>query len=276
MFLPGFIIFKTMNGKHTPGRGKTGRFYIADSHGCLLSFVKEARILAPVIISGHSILIVNMALAIFDLDNTLLGGDSDHAWGDFLCKKGYVDATDHKAINDAFYEDYCRGELDVYAYQRFALAPLKGKTQEELDVWHNEFMAEAIEALWLPKAFELLDHHKQLDDFLLIITATNSFVTAPIARKLGVDDLIATEPEIVNGRFTGEITGTPCYQTGKVTRLQKWLNDNNENMIGSYFYSDSHNDLPLLEIVKNPVAVDPDATLRRVAESRGWKIISLR
>jgi len=217
-----------------------------------------------------------MALAIFDLDNTLLGGDSDHAWGEFLCHKGYVDTDNYRALNDKFYQDYCRGELDVYAYQRFALAPLKGKTEDELAVWHEEFMTEAITPLWLPKAIELLDHHRQLDDYLLIITATNSFVTAPIARKLLVDDLIATEPEIIDGRYTGEIVGTPCYQTGKVTRLQQWLHLHGENMIGSYFYSDSHNDLPLLEIVKNPVAVDPDATLRRVAESRGWKIISLR
>ena len=217
-----------------------------------------------------------MALAIFDLDNTLLGGDSDHAWGEFLCRKGYVDSDEYRSRNDSFYQDYCRGELDVYAYQRFALTPLKGKTPEELAPWHEEFMAEAITPLWLPKALALLDEHKQLGDFLLIITATNSFVTAPIARQLGVDDLIATEPEIIDGRFSGDITGTPCYQTGKVTRLQKWLQDHGENMIGSYFYSDSHNDLPLLEIVKHPIAVDPDATLRRTAESRGWKIISLR
>jgi HAD superfamily hydrolase (TIGR01490 family) len=217
-----------------------------------------------------------MALAIFDLDNTLLGGDSDHAWGEFLCKKGYVNPDEHRLLNDNFYQDYLRGELDIYAYQRFALAPLKGKRREELDEWHREFMAEAIAPLWLPKAKTLLEQHDNAGDFLLIITATNSFVTAPIARQLGVHDLIATEPEIVGGRFTGDITGTPCYQTGKVTRLQKWLEDNGENMVGSYFYSDSHNDLPLLEIVKHPVAVDPDPTLRRVAESRGWKIISLR
>jgi HAD superfamily hydrolase (TIGR01490 family) len=217
-----------------------------------------------------------MALAIFDLDNTLLGGDSDHAWGEFLCRKGYVNTDDYRERNDSFYQDYCRGELDVYAYQRFALAPLKGKTPKELESWHQQFMEEAITPLWLPKAVALLDKHKAADDFLLIITATNSFVTAPIARKLGVNDLIATEPEIIDGRFSGEISGTPCYQTGKVTRLQKWLHDNSENMIGSYFYSDSHNDLPLLEIVKHPIAVDPDQTLRRVSESRGWKIISLR
>lgn len=217
-----------------------------------------------------------MALAIFDLDNTLLGGDSDHAWGEFLCRKGYVNSDDYREKNDRFYQDYCRGELDVYAYQRFALTPLKGRQEQELARWHAEFMAEAIEPLWLPKAFELLDEHRQADDFLLIITATNRFVTAPIARRLGVHDLIATEPEIRDGIYTGEIVGTPCYQTGKVTRLQEWMKQHGENMIGSFFYSDSHNDLPLLEMVRHPVAVDPDATLRHVAESRDWKIISLR
>lgn len=217
-----------------------------------------------------------MALAIFDLDNTLLGGDSDHAWGEFLCRKGFVNSDEYREKNDSFYQDYCRGELDVYAYQRFALEPLKGRSEEELAHWHGQFMAEAIAPLWLPKAFELIDEHRQADDFLLIITATNRFVTAPIARKLGVHDLIATEPEIKNGIYTGEIVGTPCYKTGKVTRLQEWMKLHGENMIGSFFYSDSHNDLPLLEMVRHPVAVDPDSTLRRVAESRNWKIISLR
>lgn len=217
-----------------------------------------------------------MALAIFDLDNTLLGGDSDHAWGEFLCHKGFVNSDEYREKNDSFYQDYCRGELDVYAYQRFALEPLKGRSEEELAHWHEQFMAEAIAPLWLPKAFELIDEHRQADDFLLIITATNRFVTAPIARKLGVHDLIATEPEIKNGIYTGEIVGTPSYKTGKVTRLQEWMKLHGENLIGSFFYSDSHNDLPLLEIVRHPVAVDPDSTLRRVAESRNWKIISLR
>lgn len=217
-----------------------------------------------------------MTLAIFDLDNTLLGGDSDHAWGEFLCQQGYVNADEHRAKNDAFYQDYCRGELDVYAYQRFALAPLKGKTVEEANLWHSQFMAGPIASLWLPKAAALIDQHTQADDFLLIITATNRFVTAPIARKLRVHDLIATEPEIVDGRYTGDIVGTPSYQAGKVTRLQEWLQEHGESLHGSCFYSDSHNDLPLLEIVDRPVAVDPDATLRRVAESRGWEILSLR
>jgi HAD superfamily hydrolase (TIGR01490 family) len=217
-----------------------------------------------------------MTLAIFDLDNTLLGGDSDHAWGEFLCQRGYVHAENHRAKNDAFYQDYCRGELDVYAYQRFALEPIKNKTVEEANIWHSQFMAGSIAPLWLPKAEALLEKHAQADEFLLIITATNRFVTAPIARKLRVHDLIATEPEIIDGCYTGEIIGTPCYQSGKVTRLQQWLEERGESLHGSCFYSDSHNDLPLLELVDRPVAVDPDDTLRRVAESRGWEIISLR
>lgn len=217
-----------------------------------------------------------MTLAIFDLDNTLLGGDSDHAWGEFLCRKGYVNAVTHRAKNDAFYQDYCRGELDVHAYQRFALGPLKGKSIEEADLWHQQFMAESLPALWLPKAEALLAKHEQAGDFLLIITATNRFVTAPIARKLRVHDLIATEAEIIEGRYTGNMAGIPCYQAGKVTRLQEWLQIHGESMEGSYFYSDSHNDLPLLEMVERPIAVDPDATLRKVAESRNWEILSLR
>lgn len=217
-----------------------------------------------------------MALAIFDLDNTLLGGDSDHAWGEFLCQQGYVDAAVHRAKNDAYYQDYCRGELDVYAYQRFALEPIKGKTVEEANLWHQQFMASTISGLWLPKAEQLLQQHLEAGDFLLIITATNRFVTAPIARKLRVHDLIATEPEIIDGCYSGEIVGVPSFQAGKVTRLQQWLQDHGESIKGSCFYSDSHNDLPLLEMVERPVAVDPDPTLRHVAETRGWEIISLR
>lgn len=217
-----------------------------------------------------------MTLAIFDLDNTLLGGDSDHAWGEFLCQRGYVNTVEHRAKNDAFYQDYCRGELDVYAYQRFALGPIKGKTVEEADLWHTQFMASSIAPLWLPKAEALVEKHERANHFLLIITATNRFVTAPIAKKLRAHDLIATEPEIIDGRYTGNIVGTPSYQAGKVTRLQDWLQVHGESLYGSCFYSDSHNDLPLLEIVDRPVAVDPDDTLRQVAESRGWEIISLR
>jgi HAD superfamily hydrolase (TIGR01490 family) len=225
-------------------------------------------------ITGDGFLFV--ALAIFDLDNTLLAGDSDHAWGEFLCRKGYVDAATYRAKNDRFYRDYCRGELDVYAYQRFSLSPLKGKSPQQLADWHREFMLSTVKQLWLPRAERLLQEHRQAGDFLLIVTATNRFVTAPIAEKLGVDDLIATEPELVDDCYTGEIVGMPSYQTGKVTRLQQWLEGSGQTMAGSSFYSDSHNDLPLLELVDIPVAVDPDQQLKRIAESRNWKIISLR
>lgn len=222
-----------------------------------------------------------MTLAIFDLDNTLIGGDSDHAWGEFLCNNSYVDAAAYRQQNDAFYDDYCRGELDINAYQRFALAPLVGQSGTQLAQWHQEFMQEAIQPLWLEKSTLLLDKHKEQGDFLLIITATNRFITQAIAEHLGVDDLIATEPEIINGQYTGEISGTPCFQNGKIVRLQQWLEKQERikqhlTLEGSYFYSDSHNDLPLLEQVTNPIAVDPDDILRQHAENKGWDIISLR
>jgi len=217
-----------------------------------------------------------MALAIFDLDNTLLAGDSDHAWGEFLCRKKRVDVDSYRQQNEAFYQDYCRGELDVFAYQRFALAPLVGKEPSVLRAWHNEFMEESIQPIWLKKAEELITKHKDQGDFLLIITATNRFITQPIADRLGVDDLLATEPEVIGEQYTGEITGIPCYQEGKVKRLDQWLENNPHSMQDSFFYSDSHNDLPLLEKVTNPVAVDPDDTLKAHAEKKGWSIISLR
>jgi HAD superfamily hydrolase (TIGR01490 family) len=217
-----------------------------------------------------------MTLAIFDLDNTLIAGDSDHAWGEFLCDQGYVDASAYREQNDRFYQDYLRGELDIMAYQRFALSPLKGKTDADLAAWHRQFMNDIISGFWLPAAEGLVASHREQGHTLMIITATNRFVTSPIAEKLGVDHLIATEPEIRDGSYTGEPEGVPCYQHGKVTRLQEWLQLNNETLDGSYFYSDSHNDLPLLEQVDNPVAVDPDDQLRSLAEQRDWPVISLR
>ncbi|MCB1615576.1 MAG: HAD family hydrolase [Pseudomonadales bacterium] len=217
-----------------------------------------------------------MVLAIFDLDNTLLNGDSDHAWGEFICDKAYVDARQYRQRNDDFYEDYTRGALDIYAYQRFALEPLKGRTASELQRWHDEFMAERISSMVLPKAQALINKHRQAGDYLLIITATNRFITGPIARLLGVDHLIATEPEMKDGVYTGEVEGMPCYQHGKIERLNHWLQSRTDNLTGSFFYSDSHNDLPLLTIVDHPVAVDPDEQLQEYALEHGWPIISLR
>lgn len=217
-----------------------------------------------------------MALAIFDLDNTLIGGDSDHAWGEFLCREGIVDADDYREANDRFYADYRKGTLDILAYQAFSLAPLVGRDADTLASWHRRFMQTCIEPLLLPRAFDLLDEHRERGDTLLIITATNRFVTAPIAERLGVPHLLATEPEQKDGFYTGAVAGIPCFQRGKIERLDAWLDETGESAEDTYFYSDSRNDLPLLEQVDHPVAVDPDDTLRDIAEARGWPVISLR
>jgi HAD superfamily hydrolase (TIGR01490 family) len=217
-----------------------------------------------------------MTLAIFDLDNTLLAGDSDYAWGEFIADLGIVDGDEYRRHNDAFYGDYCRGALDIYAYQRFVLAPLAGIGLQELARWHAQFMREKIVPLVLPKAQALVDSHRAQGHSLMIITATNAFITAPIAQLFGIDTLIATLPEQKNGFYTGDIEGVPCYREGKVVRLEQWLSDQQEKMNGSYFYSDSHNDLPLLSLVDNPVAVDPDDELRKQAELRSWTVLSLR
>jgi HAD superfamily hydrolase (TIGR01490 family) len=217
-----------------------------------------------------------MPLAIFDLDNTLLGGDSDHAWGEFLVNEGIVDGNDFKQQNDAFYLQYQQGSLDIHAYLRFSLAPLSKYSSAELKVLHDAFMDKYIKPLRLPKADALISKHRAAGDVLMIITATNSFITGPIAAALGIDILLASEGEIIDGRYTGNPSGTPCFQEGKVTRLNAWLNDNKQNLADAYFYSDSHNDLPLLKAIDNPVAVDPDEKLRRYAEDAGWPVISLR
>ncbi|MEZ5435906.1 MAG: HAD family hydrolase [Pseudomonadales bacterium] len=217
-----------------------------------------------------------MTLAIFDLDNTLLNGDSDHAWGEFIADLGVVDAATYRQQNDAFYNDYCRGELDIFAYQRFVLGVLVGKPLEELARWHAQFMREKIAGMILPKAEALIAQHHAQGHTLMIITATNAFITAPIAKRLGIDLLLATEPELRDGFYTGDITGTPCYREGKVERLNAWLQKNNRTLEGSFFYSDSHNDLPLLQKVDKPVAVDPDEKLKAFAEENGWPVMSLR
>ena len=217
-----------------------------------------------------------MTLAIFDLDNTLLNGDSDHAWGEFIADLGVVDAAEYRAKNDAFYDDYCRGELDIFAYQRFVLSPLAHRPMQELAQWHAQFMRDKIAGMILPKAVDLIESHRAQNHTLMIITATNAFITAPIAQRLGIDILLATEPEIRNGVYTGDISGTPCYREGKVERLNAWLKNNNETLLGSFFYSDSHNDLPLLQKVDKPVAVDPDDKLKAFAEQHGWQVMRLR
>ena len=217
-----------------------------------------------------------MRLALFDLDNTLLAGDSDHSWGDFLCRQGHVDAAEYQARNDAFYADYCAGKLDVVAYQNFSQAILGRTPMAVLTQWHAQFMAEVIEPLILPKGEALLAEHRARGDKLVIITATNRFVTGPIAARLGVETLLATECAMQDGRYLGKITGIPCYQEGKVTRLNLWLQEQGLDLKDSYFYSDSRNDLPLLEQVSHPVAVDPDDVLRSTALTRNWPVLSLR
>ncbi|WP_226642125.1 HAD family hydrolase [Microbulbifer variabilis] len=218
-----------------------------------------------------------MQLAIFDLDNTLIGGDSDHAWGEFLVEREHVDSEHYRLSNDRFYQDYQRGELDIFAYLEFALEPLSQISRGQLENLQNEFMQEVISELWLPAAHELIGEHRRKGHHIMIITATNRFVVEPIAARLGVDTLLATEPEEHEGLFTGRVVGEPCYQAGKVLRLRQWLAQNPE-FAGreKWFYSDSINDLPLLTEVEHPVAVDPDARLRAEAEARGWPIISLR
>ncbi len=217
-----------------------------------------------------------MGLAIFDLDNTLLDGDSDYLWGQFLVERGIVDRDYYKRENDRFYEEYRTGTLDIHEFLNFTLEPLARHDLETLQRWREQFMAEKIRPIILPKARELLSQHRQQGHRLLIITATNAFITRPIADELGVADLLATEPEMKDGRYTGRVAGTPCFREGKVQRLKEWLQHTGQNLAQSWFYSDSHNDLPLLELVTHPLAVDPDETLAQHAEMKGWPIISLR
>jgi HAD superfamily hydrolase (TIGR01490 family) len=220
-----------------------------------------------------------MNLVLFDLDNTLLAGDSDYEWGQFLIAKGVIDRAHHEARNRAFYEDYKAGRLDIHAFLAFALRPLATHPRDQLDAWHAEYLETRIRPMITSAARDLVKRHLDTADLVAVITATNRFVTAPIVREFGIPHLIATEPEEKGGRFTGEVAGTPCFREGKITRLEQFLDAHGTRLDcldNSRFYSDSLNDLPLLEKVKHPVAVDPDPTLRVHAETRGWPVISLR
>lgn len=217
-----------------------------------------------------------MPLALFDLDNTLLAGDSDYLWGCFLAEKGLVDRYTYEDANLRFYEDYKQGVLDIHEFLSFALAPLAENDADQLRSLHTEFMQSQISPLMTELGKARIAEHKKRGDYVVIITATNSFVTAPIATAFEADALIATEPEIINGKYTGRVAGIPCFQSGKISKLNDWLETTGMDMAGSTFYSDSHNDLPLLEKVDHPIAVDPDETLRLTARERGWEIISLR
>jgi len=215
-------------------------------------------------------------IAIFDLDNTLLGGDSDHLWGQFLIEKGIVDGDVYQRENDRFYQEYVDGTLNIHEFLSFSLQPLSSNPLSQLHEWRSEYLKEKIEPILLQDATALLQQHRDDSATLLIITATNRFITEPIAAMLGVEHLLATEPEIINNAYTGKIIDPPCFQHGKVERLEVWLKQTGLNLAESWFYSDSHNDLPLLERVTQPVAVDPDDTLLQHAEAKGWPIISLR
>lgn len=217
-----------------------------------------------------------MALAIFDLDNTLLAGDSDHLWGEYLADQGIVDGEHYRRENDRFLRAYEDGSLDIHAFLRFSLQVLAAHAPADLERWRAAFVEERILPRIAPGAPDLLARHRDAGDHLLIITATNRFVTEPIAHHLGVDDLIATEPHMEGERYTGDVAGTPCFREGKIKRLDQWLVGAPHALAGSHFYSDSHNDIPLLERVDRPVAVDPDARLAAAARDRGWPVISLR
>ncbi|MCP5310991.1 histidinol-phosphatase [Cognatazoarcus halotolerans] len=220
-----------------------------------------------------------MDLVLFDLDNTLLAGDSDFEWAQFLIGRGVVDREIYEARNLEFYEHYKAGTLDIHAFLDFQLAPLARHSRAELDAWHREFMAERIEPMMTAAARSLVRGHIESGALVAIVTATNSFVTGPIARAFGIPHLVATIPAQQDGCFTGQPRGTPAFKAGKIARVDAWLESMGlffGSFRSSYFYSDSHNDLPLLEKITNPVAVDPDDTLRSHAERRGWPVISLR
>jgi HAD superfamily hydrolase (TIGR01490 family) len=218
-----------------------------------------------------------VSLAIFDLDNTLLCGDSDHVWGEFLVEQGAVDRARFASENDRYYANYLAGTLDIYEFlEQHQLRPLAEHDRATLERWRTEFMRTRIAPLIVPAARALVEQHRARGDTLLIVTATNRFITAPIAAAFDIPHLIATEPEEVNGQFTGKVAGVPSYREGKVQRLNEWLADRHENLDGSWFYSDSHNDLPLLNLVEHPVAVNADAILTEYARTRGWAMIELQ
>ena len=218
-----------------------------------------------------------MALAIFDLDNTLLAGDSDHAWGEYLISVGAVDAERFRRDNDRYYAAYLAGTLDIYEFlEQHQLRPLALYARPKLEQWRADFVEQNIRPLITPKARALVAQHRAAGDTLLIITATNRFITEPIAALLDIPHLIATEPEEHNGRFTGKVAGMPSYRDGKVVRLKAWIADHGAVMEGSSFYSDSHNDLPLLKLVTHPVAVNPDPQLEQYALAHGWRVLDLR
>ncbi|BBB24462.1 HAD family hydrolase [Isorropodon fossajaponicum endosymbiont JTNG4] len=214
-----------------------------------------------------------MALAIFDLDKTLIKGDSDFLWGEFLSEIGAVDVGTYQSKNQYFFDQYALGKLDINEYLEFCLMPLSQHSIQTLNQWHQQFMSQKIEKILLPKAQTVVDAHKAKGDIVIVITATNRFVTAPIVARYGIEHLLATNPEIKESQYTGKVEGEPCFQSGKINHLNKWLKETGKNIKGASFYSDSYNDLPMLELVDYPIVVHGDDKLNTLAIERGWKCL---
>ena len=219
-----------------------------------------------------------MKLALFDLDQTLLPLDSDQSWGEFTLSLGWVDRQSFKQRNDAFYADYNAGCLDIHAYVRFATEAMRQRGLLQAQEAHQAFMREVIQPAITPQALQLVEQHRAQGETLVMVTATNEFVTGPIAQAFGMDVLLAVQlVRDEQGNFTGEIDGTPSLREGKVTRVNQWLAEQGLSLteVHATFYSDSMNDLPLLERVHEPVATNPDARLLDIATQRGWRILNL-
>ena len=220
-----------------------------------------------------------MNLALFDLDNTILAGDSDYNWSRFLIQEGYLDGAIHAEKNEKFYAEYKAGTLDIFAFVEFQFKPLARNPRTVLNQLLKKYVEEVIKPMITEKARALVKRHQEEGDLIIVITATNSFITKPIAELFGIENLIGTDPEEKEGEFTGKVSGLPSFKEGKVTRLEAWLKGKNLSLASfekSYFYSDSHNDLPLMQKVTHPVAVDSDDVLSEYAKSKGWPQISLR
>lgn len=220
-----------------------------------------------------------MNLALFDLDNTILAGDSDYNWSRFLIQEGYLDGAIHAEKNEKFYADYKAGTLDIYAFVEFQFKPLARNPRNILNQLLKKYVEEVIKPMITEKAYALVRKHREEGDLLIVITATNSFITKPIAALFGIENLIGTDPEEKEGEFTGKVSGLPSFKEGKVIRLEAWLKNKNlllADFKKSYFYSDSHNDLALMNKVTHPVAVDSDDILTEYANAKGWPQISLR
>ena len=218
-------------------------------------------------------------IALFDLDFTLLGGDATYEWIHFLIRQGAVERANYEAQLEQYYHDYAAGTLDIHDFLRFDFSALASHPRTRLEEWRERYLVQSIAPIILPKARELIASHKARGHLTAIVTAANSFVTTPIARMLGVEHLLASVPECIEGEFTGKIAGIPCFHEGKVIKLDAWLADRGKALSDyaeSYFYGDSQSDVPLMEKVTNPVAVGTDEALGRLARTRGWPIISLR